>query len=73
MSTKYRKGSQVRWKWGQGYAEGKVSEVFTEETTRTIKGKKITRKASEDDPAYLVEQEDGGRALKSHSELEKKA
>ncbi len=69
--TKFRKGAKVEWDWGNGTATGKVAESFTEEVTRTIKGKEIKRKASKDEPAYLVEQDDGGRALKSHSELRK--
>jgi len=71
MAKSIRKGSKVRWRWGRGEATGKVTERFTEKVTRTIKGKKITRKASKDEPAYLVEQEDGGKALKSGSELRK--
>src|SRR5690349_16318926 len=65
----HRKGTKVTWKWGNGTAEGKVAESFTDRVTRTIEGKEITRDADADNPAYLVEQEDGSRALKSHSEL----
>lgn len=67
----YAKGAKVSWSWGRGEATGTVADVFTKRVQRTIKGSKITRRATEDNPAYLVEQEDGGRALKSHSELEK--
>jgi hypothetical protein len=69
--AKYRKGTKVTWKWGSHTAHGKVAESFTTDVTRTIKGEEIRRKASPEEPAYLVEQEDGGRALKSHSELSK--
>lgn len=69
--AKFRKGTRVEWKWGSGKATGKVAESFTEDVERTIKGEKINRKASKDEPAYLVEQEDGGRALKSHSEVKR--
>lgn len=67
--AKFRKGTKVEWKWGSGTATGKVAESFTEDVERTIKGAPIKRKASKEEPAYLVEQEDGDRALKSHSEL----
>lgn len=67
----HRKGTRVSWKWGAHRAEGKVAESFTEDVERTIKGETVKRKASKAEPAYLVEQEDGGRALKSHSELTK--
>jgi hypothetical protein len=69
--AKYRKGTKVRWTWGKGTGEGKVAESFTEDVERTIEGAVIKRKASADEPAYLIEQEDGGRVLKSHSELER--
>lgn len=71
MASAYSVGSKVKWSWGQGSAEGKVADVFKKRVQRTIKGSKITRRATEKNPAYLVEQSDGGKALKSHSELEK--
>ncbi|WP_336739251.1 DUF2945 domain-containing protein [Aureimonas altamirensis] len=70
-SAMYRKGSKVTWSWGNGTAEGRVEEKFTEKVTRKIAGKSITRNADKDNPAYLVVQEDGAKALKSESELSK--
>jgi len=67
--TKFRKGKKVEWTWGANTAEGKITESFTEDVERTIKGERIKRKASVEEPAYLIEQADGGRVLKSHSEL----
>lgn len=61
----------VRWRWGSGTGTGTVRERFTSEVTRTIKGSEITRKASEDEPAYLIEQDDGDEVLKSVTEIEK--
>lgn len=69
--TKFRKGTKVQWKWGSGTGQGKITESFTEDVERKIEGSVIKRKASGSEPAYLIEQEDGGRVLKSHSELEK--
>jgi hypothetical protein len=66
-----RKGTQVEWKWGNGTAEGKIEKKYEEKVTRTIKGKKVTRNADSDNPAYLVRQEKGAKALKSDSELKK--
>lgn len=68
----YKKGDKVTWNWGKGSASGKVQEKFTKKVTRTIKGSEITRNATDDEPAYLIEQEDGDMVLKSESELEKK-
>ena len=71
MSKAYNKNTKVEWNWGSGTATGKVKESFTEDVTRTIEGNEVTRNASSDCPAYMIEQEDGGRVLKSHSELTK--
>lgn len=64
-----KQGSLVSWDWGKGKAEGKVKSIHREEITKTIKGSKITRKGTEENPAYLLEQEDGTEVLKLRSEL----
>lgn len=69
MPEVFQTNTKVEWDWGQGTATGYIREVFREKVTRTIKGSEVTRNASEDNPAYLIEQQDGGQALKSHSEL----
>ncbi|MFC3168395.1 DUF2945 domain-containing protein [Paracoccus fontiphilus] len=69
--TRHAKGTQVEWDWGKGTGTGKVTESFTGPVERTIKGTKVKRDADKDNPAYLIEQEDGDRVLKSHSELRK--
>jgi hypothetical protein len=69
--TDFRKGTKVEWTWGAHTAEGKIAEKFEKDVTRTIKGEKIKRKASAEEPAYLIEQDDGSRVLKSASELRK--
>ena len=66
-----RTGTQVKWKWGSGTAEGKVIETFEREVTRTLKGTEVTRKGSQDDKAILIEQEDGDQVLKLQSEVER--
>lgn len=71
MTETYQTNTRVEWDWGDGTAEGRVRRVFREKTTRTIKGTEVTRNASDQDPAYLIEQEDGGKVLKLHSEVRK--
>lgn len=71
MSSRFAEGAKVRWNWASGTAEGKVVERFERRVSRTIKGKRITRVGTADNPAYLVKQEDGDRVLKRGSELEK--
>ena len=69
MSKDFSKGDKVQWKWGNGHGTGEVQEKFTSKVTRTIEGNEVTRNASDDEPAYLLKQDDGGRVLKSGSEL----
>ncbi len=64
-----RTGSPVSWNWGNGTAEGKVKEIHHQDITKKIKGSKITRNGTDDNPAYLIEQEDGSEVLKLRSEL----
>jgi len=65
----YKTGTNVKWKWGNGTAEGVIEKIYTRKTTRTIKGTEVSREASEDCPAYLIVQSDGDEVLKSHSEV----
>lgn len=71
MSDKFQIGEKVKWKWGDGFGEGKITERFNDKVTRTIAGTEVTRDASDDEPAYMIEQDDGDRVLKSHSEIQK--
>lgn len=66
-----RKGTEVKWSWGNGSATGKVTDTFTEKVTRTFKGSEVTREGSEDDKALLIEQSDGDQVLKLQSEVER--
>ena len=66
-----REGTRVTWKWGNGYAVGKVAERLEESVTRTIEGKSITRDGSRENPALVIEQEDGQMVLKLQSEVER--
>ena len=71
MPESYQTGDRVKWKWGDGFGTGKITERFNEKVTRTIDGTEVTRDASDDEPAYMIEQDDGDRVLKSHSELQR--
>lgn len=63
--------TKVEWNWGNGKGTGVIKECFEEDVTKTIKGSEVTRNASSSYPAYLIEQEDGDKVLKGHSEVEK--
>ena len=65
-----RQGSEVSWKWGSSTASGTVKEVHRDKVSRQSKGESITRNGSDDNPAYVIEQEDGTTVLKLKSELQ---
>lgn len=62
-------GDQVSWEWGSGTASGEVTERFVSRVSRTIDHTEVVRDATEDNPAYLIRQDDGQQVLKSASEL----
>lgn len=64
-----REGTIVKWKWGKGSATGTVVEIYTNNVEKTINGNKVKREASQANPAYLIEEEDGQEVLKSKSEV----
>ncbi len=64
-----RKGTQVSWKYGTGTATGKVEEIHKEPVEKTLKGSKIHRNGSADNPALLIAQDNGDRVLKLQSEV----
>lgn len=69
MAQKFQVKQYVQWNYGSGKATGKIKESFKEKVSITIKGNEVTRNASDEEPAYLIEQEDGDQVLKSESEL----
>lgn len=71
MANAFRAGEKVRWHWGSGTAHGKIDERFDRRVQRTLKGAKVVKNGTRDNPAYLIVQDDGGRVLKRGSELEK--
>ena len=68
-SNSFQTNQHVQWDWGNGTGKGQIKERFEREVTRTLKGSEVTRDGSEDDPAYLIKQEDGDEVLKLGSEL----
>ena len=66
-----KKGTQVKWKWGNGTAKGKVQDTYSKKVTKTIKGNEVTRNGEEGNKALYIKQEDGDYVLKSESEVER--
>ncbi len=69
-SNSFQTNQYVKWKWGAGYGKGQIKERFEREVTRTLQGTEITSKGDQDNPAYLIKQDDGDEVLKRGSELE---
>ena len=69
-TNSFQSDQYVQWDWGIGTAKGQIKERFEREVTRTLQGSEITRNGTEDDPAYLIRQEDGDEVLKLGSEIE---
>lgn len=67
MADNLKKGDEVTWKSHGGTAHGTVEKKLTGETS--IKGHKV--KASKDDPQYLVESDNGGKAAHKPAALKK--
>ena len=68
-SNSFQTDQYVEWEWGNGKGKGQIKERFEREVTRTLQGSEITKDGTEDNPAYLIEQEDGDEVLKRGSEL----
>jgi len=66
-----KKGDKVEWNWGKSKAEGEITKGYNKPVEKTIKGTKVKRNASHDEPAYEIKQENGNKVLKSESELKK--
>lgn len=64
-----REGTDIKWKWGSGYAEGRVKERYESTVRRTIDGSTITRHGEPDNPALVIEQPDRQTVLKLESEV----
>lgn len=69
MTETFRKGTRVKWNWGQGVGRGRIAERFDRHVERTIEGSLVRRNGSTRDPAYLITADNGGHVLKLRSEL----
>ncbi|GAB5349834.1 hypervirulence associated TUDOR domain-containing protein [Alteriqipengyuania sp. 357] len=69
-SNSFQSNQYVKWDWGDGTAKGQIKERFEREVTRTLKGSEVTKNGTEDNPAYLIKQDDGDEVLKLGSEIE---
>ena len=64
-----KKGDKVHWNWGKSQAEGTIKQKSEKTITKKIKDKEVKRNASKEEPAYVIEQQNGTEVVKSESEL----
>ncbi|WP_203309520.1 MULTISPECIES: DUF2945 domain-containing protein [Sphingomonas] len=67
MAANLKAGDTVTWKSHGGTAHGKVEKKVTKDT----KIKDHTVRASKDDPQYIVESDNGGKAAHKAGALKK--
>lgn len=65
--TDFKKGDEVTWKSHGGTAHGTVEKKVTNDTK--IKGHQV--RASKDEPQYIVESDNGGKAAHKAEALHK--
>lgn len=65
--TEFKSGDHVKWNSHGGEAEGKVVKKQTSDTK--IKSHQV--RASKDDPQYIVQSDNGGKAAHKPSALKK--
>ncbi len=65
--VKPKVGDRVDWKG----TKGTVEKVEPKKVTRTIKGHKITKKGTKDDPTVTMKTDGGTQVLHNQSELTK--
>lgn len=68
-SSSFQTGQYVKWNWGDGEGKGQIKDRFEREVKRTLQDSEVTKDGDEDNPAYLIKQEDGDEVLKRGSEL----
>ena len=68
-SNSFQTDQYVEWDWGNGKGKGQIKERFEREVTRTFQGSEVTKDGDEDNPAYLIKQEDGDKVLNRGSVL----
>ncbi len=67
-----REGTTVTWRTGAAMGEGRVTAIHPRPVIRRVKGVRVKRLGTPDDPAYEIEQADGSRVLKLRSEVVQK-
>lgn len=68
-NSKVRVGMKVKWVFGSGVATGTIVQLYRRTVKKRIKGSIITRNGTPENPAILIEQDNGDEVLKLASEV----
>lgn len=71
MTTLLRKGSFVQWTDEDASGRGMIVDRFERRVTQTIRGRRIARHGTAENPAFLIEQSDGAIVLRRRSEVQR--
>lgn len=67
----YKKGDLVQWAFGENRGKGTIKELYNQEISLVINDISVTRKGTQENPALLIEDEDGNQVLKLASEIDR--
>lgn len=65
----FQQGDRVQWRTFGDVFHGCVCHVYTSETCEVVDCQQHTQDADLNNPAYLIELDDGKRTLKRHTEV----
>jgi methyl-accepting chemotaxis protein len=68
-NSKVRVGMKVKWVFGSGVATGTIVQLYRRAVKKRIKGSISTRNGTTENPAILIEQDNGDEVLKLASEV----
>jgi hypothetical protein len=68
-NSSVRVGMKVKWSFGSGTATGTIVQLYRRTVKKNIKSSLITRNGTPENPALLIEQENGDEVLKLASEV----
>lgn len=66
-----RKGTRVKWRFGNSYGKGKVEASFNKKISKNISGSLITRYGQKENKALYIKTDNGSEVLKLESEVER--
>jgi hypothetical protein len=66
-----RKGTKVRWKYGNTFGRGRVEETYNKKITKSIKGADVTRFGKRENKVLLIKTDEGDEYLKLENEVER--